>query len=276
MEKGRTDLIEMLEAQASPEQPEWVLPANFDVAHVQHLLEEMGVKDAQQLATDAQSVWLIYPEVQGNHDALSSRLELSDSGITGERQRAAAGVLKSLALLELVENEDDFSADEEKNAEITDDAEPQPTDQQSSSRSHKKHRKVTSQGRQRTKVGKVDTRKLFPPPENVKWGMDAYCFNEGYDPEIFVADNMTPEEESEAVKICGNCDARADCLAFALSMNEGHGIWGGKTPDERLAIRRRAIAQEEQRLKREAAQKEARNSDKNVTVSARQGRQKKS
>ncbi len=40
--------------------------------------------------------------------------------------------------------------------------------------------------------------------------------------------------------MCGWCPVRAACLEHALVAGEDHGIWGGTTPDERRAMRRRA------------------------------------
>lgn len=39
--------------------------------------------------------------------------------------------------------------------------------------------------------------------------------------------------------ICHRCPVRTDCLEYALTRNETHGIWGGKTPKERRAERNR-------------------------------------
>lgn len=39
--------------------------------------------------------------------------------------------------------------------------------------------------------------------------------------------------EGRAKKICEECTVRADCLAYALSIREPHGIWGGTNEAER-------------------------------------------
>lgn len=39
---------------------------------------------------------------------------------------------------------------------------------------------------------------------------------------------------------CNDCPVSGDCLDFALDRRLGDGIWGGTTPDERTALKRRA------------------------------------
>jgi len=43
-----------------------------------------------------------------------------------------------------------------------------------------------------------------------------------------------------AKRICGSCEARAECLADALAAGDQHGIRGGLTPKERRRLRRPA------------------------------------
>jgi len=62
------------------------------------------------------------------------------------------------------------------------------------------------------------------------------------DPELFfpiAAATGPAARQAEAAKaICGHCAVRANCLSYALeAMPEG--IWGGTTPEERRAARRR-------------------------------------
>lgn len=42
-----------------------------------------------------------------------------------------------------------------------------------------------------------------------------------------------------ALAICGRCPVRAECLDWALTTRQDHGILGGRTADERAAMRRR-------------------------------------
>jgi Transcription factor WhiB len=53
-----------------------------------------------------------------------------------------------------------------------------------------------------------------------------------------------PEREGKelrvrAVAVCRRCPLQSDCLAWALACREDHGIWGGKTEEERRALQRR-------------------------------------
>ena len=45
-----------------------------------------------------------------------------------------------------------------------------------------------------------------------------------------------------AKQVCCECEARVDCLDFALSTNQDSGVWGGLSEEERRAIRRRRAA----------------------------------
>lgn len=55
------------------------------------------------------------------------------------------------------------------------------------------------------------------------------------DPDMWFSGN--PTEQAEAKRICGACPVRAGCLAHALGLDgtagEPHGVWGGRTPEER-------------------------------------------
>lgn len=39
-------------------------------------------------------------------------------------------------------------------------------------------------------------------------------------------------------RICGNCPVKQACLEWAVR-HESHGMWGGTTPRERMAIRKK-------------------------------------
>lgn len=49
--------------------------------------------------------------------------------------------------------------------------------------------------------------------------------------------NLAEGEGLLAVKICKACPIQEECLAWALR-HEGHGIWGGETPNARKKMRR--------------------------------------
>lgn len=40
----------------------------------------------------------------------------------------------------------------------------------------------------------------------------------------------------DAKAVCARCPVRAECLRWALATGQNHGVWGGKTEDERRAI----------------------------------------
>lgn len=49
----------------------------------------------------------------------------------------------------------------------------------------------------------------------------------------------TGKTAGPAQRVCSGCIVRAACLEHALNVGEAHGVWGGKTEEERRAIRRR-------------------------------------
>ncbi|TKK84660.1 hypothetical protein FDA94_29030 [Herbidospora galbida] len=54
---------------------------------------------------------------------------------------------------------------------------------------------------------------------------------------------FTPADEQDCVDICNGtwdgvvCPTRDKCLEYAAVNNESDGVWGGKTPEERHAMR---------------------------------------
>jgi WhiB family redox-sensing transcriptional regulator len=62
------------------------------------------------------------------------------------------------------------------------------------------------------------------------------------DPELFfpigtARPALAQVERARAV--CSGCPVRDECLQWALSTGQAAGVWGGLTPDERRALRRR-------------------------------------
>lgn len=57
------------------------------------------------------------------------------------------------------------------------------------------------------------------------------------DPESFFPASELKQENTMVLKICNACDARNDCLEYALGWNV-IGIWGGTNTRERTAIRK--------------------------------------
>jgi WhiB family redox-sensing transcriptional regulator len=69
--------------------------------------------------------------------------------------------------------------------------------------------------------------------ENARWRDFAAC--RGLDPNVF-----HPERGAETTSpksVCVECSVKTECLSFALTNYEKHGIWGGLSERERRAIR---------------------------------------
>ena len=81
---------------------------------------------------------------------------------------------------------------------------------------------------------------LLPAPG--AWAESALCAQT--DPDAWFPDKGQHVAARNAVKICGRCPVRAECLEYALSGADSwggivHGVWGGTTPRERIQIRRK-------------------------------------
>jgi WhiB family transcriptional regulator, redox-sensing transcriptional regulator len=66
------------------------------------------------------------------------------------------------------------------------------------------------------------------------WRSQSACLTA--DPELFFPlSSMGPSlgQLTEAKKVCSRCPVQAECLDFALSTNQMHGVWGGTSEDER-------------------------------------------
>lgn len=62
------------------------------------------------------------------------------------------------------------------------------------------------------------------------------------DPDLFFpisSSGTSQEQEERARAVCTRCLVRDECLAFALTTNQAHGVWGGLGEAERLRLRRR-------------------------------------
>jgi WhiB family transcriptional regulator, redox-sensing transcriptional regulator len=62
------------------------------------------------------------------------------------------------------------------------------------------------------------------------------------DPDLFFpisAVGPADEQITRAKMICARCMVRQECLDFALTHDQTHGIWGGTTAEERQRARRR-------------------------------------
>jgi WhiB family redox-sensing transcriptional regulator len=71
------------------------------------------------------------------------------------------------------------------------------------------------------------------------WDLLAAC-RDAPDPDLWFP--VSDREVALAKAECSACPVKADCLGYALDAGLGHGIFGGKTPDERRKLTRRATA----------------------------------
>lgn len=66
------------------------------------------------------------------------------------------------------------------------------------------------------------------------WRLDALCAE--VDSELFFPERHA-DDGREARRVCGLCEAREECLTYALVNYVEFGIWGGLGPSERRALR---------------------------------------
>ncbi len=57
-----------------------------------------------------------------------------------------------------------------------------------------------------------------------------------FPPTTFERKDEKLEREGRAKAICATCSVRQPCLAYALEINESHGIWGGLNETERKGL----------------------------------------
>ncbi len=76
--------------------------------------------------------------------------------------------------------------------------------------------------------------------DEAPWQLDASC--RGPQAHLFFPPSQVERKdererrESRAKSICGECPVLRDCLDYALTIREPHGIWGGKTEAERKTM----------------------------------------
>ena len=73
------------------------------------------------------------------------------------------------------------------------------------------------------------------------WMRKAACRGQGFDA-WFTTDDVG-EEAEVARRICAGCSVRSECLDYALDCSIRHGLWGGLSPRERSALKRRRVPQ---------------------------------
>jgi WhiB family transcriptional regulator, redox-sensing transcriptional regulator len=69
------------------------------------------------------------------------------------------------------------------------------------------------------------------------WRFRAACLTA--DPELFFplsAAGPSATQLTEAKAICARCPVRRQCLDFALTTRQVHGVWGGTSEDERRRL----------------------------------------
>jgi WhiB family transcriptional regulator, redox-sensing transcriptional regulator len=84
-----------------------------------------------------------------------------------------------------------------------------------------------------------------------EWRAAGACLSA--DPELFfpVAEGSAAAgQTSTALRVCAGCAVRQQCLDFAMTSGEAHGIWGGTTAEERIRARRRAMRRRHERQPR--------------------------
>jgi len=78
-----------------------------------------------------------------------------------------------------------------------------------------------------------------PTAADDDWRVRSLCRDT--DPDLFFPIGSTGpaiEQIASAKAVCAQCDARVDCLDFALETNQDSGVWGGASEEERRAMRR--------------------------------------
>jgi len=75
---------------------------------------------------------------------------------------------------------------------------------------------------------------IVAPPEWMAGGLCAEV-----DPELFYPEGG--ESNRDAKRICGGCEVRPECLAYALAHRERFGVWGGTTVRERRRMHRPVV-----------------------------------
>ena len=78
---------------------------------------------------------------------------------------------------------------------------------------------------------------LFGEAEEPEWQDRALCAQT--DPEAFFPEKGGSTREAK--RICQGCDARSECLEYALAHDERFGIWGGLSERERRKLKKRAV-----------------------------------
>jgi WhiB family redox-sensing transcriptional regulator len=81
-----------------------------------------------------------------------------------------------------------------------------------------------------------------PPAGGHRWRLDAACRT--FDIYLFFAPDGERQQERDqrearAKRVCSGCPVRRQCLEYAITNPEKHGIYGGLNEDERASEKRR-------------------------------------
>ena len=81
------------------------------------------------------------------------------------------------------------------------------------------------------------------------WRVDAQCRQKNavyfFPPAHFERKGEKDSREGAARALCGACKVREQCLDYALTAREPHGIWGGLNELERRRLLRKLAAEAE-------------------------------
>lgn len=76
----------------------------------------------------------------------------------------------------------------------------------------------------------------FETPLCAEVGTNLFFPKEADDPELSA---IVEADYSYARKVCEECDHKIECAMWAVEKNERFGMWGGLSPRDRVAIRRK-------------------------------------
>ena len=74
---------------------------------------------------------------------------------------------------------------------------------------------------------------------DMEWTEHARC--QGLDPEQFFRRGVA--QSRGAIKVCGRCPVKEDCLRYAVEHDVDFGVWGGLTERQRRAYQRQQYAE---------------------------------
>lgn len=76
-------------------------------------------------------------------------------------------------------------------------------------------------------------------PKAEDWRDRAACREVGHVPFFPDGAIWAPRDYMPALRVCRSCPVQAECLEFALTNDERHGIWGGVLPADRAKMKGR-------------------------------------